>query len=81
MHTLHNNYNISATFNHQKTCCIYLAVYVPLQAFLISILYHFSDLLDERIPLTLQDKLALDLDVHTSTQKQEVTSWLCERFR
>lgn len=41
----------------------HLAVCLPLQASLISILYHLSDLLNERLPLVLQDKLTLDHDL------------------
>lgn len=43
------------------TC--HLAVCVSLQTFLICVLYHLSDLLNERLPLTLQDELTLDHDL------------------
>lgn len=56
---------------------IYLAVCVSLQAFLISILYHLSDLLNEWLPLTLQDKLTLDLDKHKSKRNKVRVNWVC----
>lgn len=40
-----------------------LAACVSLQALLISVLDYFSDLLDERFTLILQDKLTLDHDL------------------
>lgn len=50
----------------------YLAVCVSLQTLLISILYHLPDLLNERLPLTLQDELTLDLNTQASTHTHTV---------
>lgn len=41
----------------------HLTVCVSLQALLISVLYHLSDLLDERLPLALKDELTLHHDL------------------
>lgn len=47
---------------------MYLFFHISFQALLISVLYHLSDLLNEGLPLTLQDKLTLNLDAHMPTQ-------------
>lgn len=61
----------------ERKCCIYLALCVSLQTLLISVLYHLSDLLNERLPLTLQDKLTLDLNTQTHRVKKVRLRCVC----
>lgn len=57
-------------------CCVYLTACVPFHTLLISVFDHLSDLLNERLPLALQDELTLDLQTQTHTSESDLDMYL-----
>jgi len=58
----------------KERCSIHLVAGVSLEADLVRVLDHLPDLLYERLPLALQDELALNLHGHTHTDTHTHTT-------